>query len=277
MPHPPSKAPLGNPFIELQSVDSTNNYALAQVHAGLAQHGAAFFAHEQWAGKGQRGKTWVAERDSSLILSVVINPHPLPITQQFQLSACVAVSFCEFFSRYAGEDTCIKWPNDIYWQDRKAGGILVENVLGPDHDRGLRSATTGGILVENVISSTSWQWAIAGGGININQPSFSAELKNPVSLRQVTGRTFQTVDLAKEVCHILDQHCTELIKSGFDHIYQLYSQHLYKKGEAVRFKKGSRTFEAKVLNVSPQGGLIVQHATEEEFMWGEVEWLLPGK
>lgn len=252
MPHPPSKAPLGNPFIELQSVDSTNNYALAQVHAGLAQHGAAFFAHEQWAGKGQRGKTWVAEKDSSLIVSVVINPQPLIIAQQFQLSACVAVSFCEFFSRYAGDATSIKWPNDIYWQDRKAGGILVENV----------------------INSSKWQWAIAGMGININQPSFAEELKNPVSLRQITGRTFDTVELAKELCLILDQHFNELIDTGFDHIYQLYTSHLYKKGQVVRFKKGSRTFEATIKTISPEGRLIVQHATEEEFMWGEVEWQL---
>jgi BirA family biotin operon repressor/biotin-[acetyl-CoA-carboxylase] ligase len=239
----------------MQSVDSTNNYALAQVHAGLASHGTTFFAHEQWAGKGQRGKTWLAEKGSSLILSVVIDPKPLSITQQFQLSACVAVSFCEFFSRYAGDDTSIKWPNDIYWQDRKAGGILVENV----------------------ISANTWQWAVAGMGININQPSFDEELKNPVSLRQITGKTFDTLELAKELCLILDQHFNELIDTGFDHIYQLYTGHLYKKGQLVRFKKGPRTFEARIINVSPEGRLIVQHATEEEFIWGEIEWIIPSK
>ncbi len=53
---------LDQPFIELLSVDSTNNYALEQLHAGLAQHGTAFFAHEQSGGKGQRGKTWTAAK-----------------------------------------------------------------------------------------------------------------------------------------------------------------------------------------------------------------------
>ena len=125
-----------------------------------------------------------------------------------------------------------------------------------------------------MINASRWQSAVAGGGININQPAFPPDLKNPVSLRQITGKTFQATDLAKEVCLILDQHFNELLDSGFDHIYQLYTSHLYKKGQAVRFKKGSRTFEATVLNVSPEGRLIVQHATEEEFMWGEVEWVL---
>jgi BirA family biotin operon repressor/biotin-[acetyl-CoA-carboxylase] ligase len=256
----------------MQSVDSTNNYALAQVHAGLAPHGTTFFAHEQWAGKGQRGKTWLAEKGSSLILSVVIDPKPLSITQQFQLSACVAVSFCEFFSRYAGDDTSIKWPNDIYWQDRKAGGILIENVIGTN--------TWPPIAIGEAVSSqhqSQWRWAIAGIGVNINQPSFHEELKNPVSLRQITGKTFDTLELAKELCLILDQHFNELIDAGFDHIYQLYTDHLYKKGQQVRFKKGPRSFEATVINVSPEGRLIVQHATEEEFIWGEVEWIIPQK
>lgn len=253
MPHPPFQGhPIGSPFIEMQSVDSTNNYALAQVHAGLAQHGAVFFTHEQWAGKGQRGKTWVAERDSSLIVSAVIDPKPLLITQQFQLSACAATAFCEFFNKYAGNDTCIKWPNDIYWQDRKAGGILIENVIG-----------AGG----------NWQWAVIGVGININQASFSGELKNPVSLRQITGKSFDTVELAKELCSILDRRFQGLIQEGFAETYQFYNDHLYKKDKTVRFKKGARTFEALVKSVSIEGQLIVQHATEEAFDWGSVEWV----
>jgi BirA family biotin operon repressor/biotin-[acetyl-CoA-carboxylase] ligase len=261
LPDPSFKAAtIGSPFIEMQSVDSTNNYALAQVHAGLAQHGAVFFTHEQWAGKGQRGKTWVAEKDSSLILSAVIDPKPLPVSQQFQLSACAAVAFCEFFNNYAGDDTCIKWPNDIYWQDRKAAGILIENVIrssGPDNQ-----------------SAAGWQWAVIGVGININQGNFPADMKNPVSLRQITGRSFDTVALAKELCAILDKHFSHLIQHGPEAIYRYYNDHLYKKGQPVRFKKGSRLFEAQIQSVSPEGKLVVKHATEEELAWGEVEWVL---
>ena len=92
------------------------------------QHGMAIFAREQTSGKGQRGKNWVSEKDANIVLSILLNPYPLGIQDQFKLSVCVSVSIYEFFSRYAGDETKIKWPNDLYWRDRKAGGILIENV-----------------------------------------------------------------------------------------------------------------------------------------------------
>jgi BirA family biotin operon repressor/biotin-[acetyl-CoA-carboxylase] ligase len=281
LPHPLSQGSIGSPFIELQSVDSTNNYALERVHAGLASHGAAFFSHEQVAGKGQRGKTWVAEKNSSLILSVVIKPAALSLTQLFQLSACAAVSIYEFFCQYAGDETTIKWPNDLYWQDRKAGGVLIENVVGGGQQSAVgsgqstvsRQQSAPSSVIGNQ-SSTQWQWAVIGMGININQPAFDPGLKNPVSLRQITGREFETMALAKELCFILEKNYRDLVEKGFDQIYRAYNDHLYKKGQSVRFRKGSRSFEATVQKVTDQGTLLVQHTIEEEFKWGEVEWII---
>ncbi|MFI5134060.1 MAG: hypothetical protein ACHQEB_06975, partial [Chitinophagales bacterium] len=76
MSQPLSHNIIGAPFIELQSVDSTNNHARSLIHEGLAQHGMVIFAHEQLAGKGQRGKTWTAEKDTNIIMSVIIEPRP---------------------------------------------------------------------------------------------------------------------------------------------------------------------------------------------------------
>jgi BirA family biotin operon repressor/biotin-[acetyl-CoA-carboxylase] ligase len=258
----PSQTPIGTPFIELQSVDSTNNYALERLRAGLASHGTAFFAHEQVAGKGQRGKIWTAEKDKSLVLSVVIDPRPLTLSRQFQLSACVSISVWELFQSYTRDDAVsIKWPNDLYWQDKKAGGILIENIVG-----GLQPADDSGL-------SAGWQWAVTGMGININQTSFP-ELPNAVSLSQITGKQFHTIDLARELCQILQNNFALLAREGFDKTYRTYISRLYKKDQPVRFKKGSRSFEAVVKTVSPEGRLVVQHAMEEEFTLGEVEWVL---
>ncbi len=189
MPQALFTIPSGSPFVELQSVDSTNNYARQLIHAaalpdrqGMAQHGMAIFTHEQVAGKGQRGKTWNTEKGANIALSILINPQGLSINNQFYLSACAAVVVHEFFSKYAGDETKIKWPNDLYWQDRKAGGILIESVIrGSDLGVG------------------SWPWAIIGIGININQTSFEG-LPNPVSLKQITGKNFEPLVLAKELC-----------------------------------------------------------------------------
>jgi BirA family biotin operon repressor/biotin-[acetyl-CoA-carboxylase] ligase len=250
--------PIGSPFIELQSVDSTNNYARQQIHAGLAQHGLAIFSHEQVAGKGQRGKVWTTERGSNLILSIVVKPQPLPLTQQFRLSACVAVAIHEFFIKYAGDDTKIKWPNDLYWQDRKAGGILIENIVG---------------IQEPGAGSREWI-SIIGIGININQTFFHPEIKNPVSLKQITGKIFNPVNLAKELCVVLEKRFAELIEDGFENIYNTYLTHLYKRKATVKLKKDSKIFETMIEGVSPTGKLITQHGILEEFYFGEVEWMI---
>src|SRR5258708_3284634 len=153
--------PIGHSFIELQSVDSTNNYAMARAAAGDAAHGTLFFAYEQWAGKGQRGRTWTSIPGENIILSAVLEPVALPASQAFLLSACVALACHDLFSQYAGpEQPLIKWPNDLYWRDRKAGGILIENSF----------------------KGNQWTLAIAGMGININQVVFPATARNPVSL-----------------------------------------------------------------------------------------------
>lgn len=256
MPELPDSNPIGFPFIELQSVDSTNNYAMALAHEGLAQHGMAVFSHEQTAGKGQRGKSWLALKGSNIVLSLIIKPDALQLTQQFQLSALVAVAVHQFLSHYAGEETKIKWPNDVYWRDRKAAGILIENIIS--------SKESGG---------GKWQWAIAGIGININQTEYPPELQNPVSLKQITGRTYSPIELSKELCQLLDLYYHKLINNGFSAIYECYQQNLYKKNKPVRLKKGNRVFEALILGVAENGQLVTQHGIEERFDFGEVEWV----
>jgi BirA family transcriptional regulator, biotin operon repressor / biotin---[acetyl-CoA-carboxylase] ligase len=245
------------PFIELQSVDSTNNYARQQIHVGLAQHGMAIFAHEQTAGKGQRGKVWTSEKGANIALSIIINPQSLRLTQQFQLSACAAVAVHEFFNKYAGDGATIKWPNDLYWQDRKAGGILIESGVG-SRESGVNT----------------WQWAIVGIGINVNQTSFPADLHNPVSLKQITGKDFNPLLLAKEITGCLKKYFQQLLTVGFDGIYNAYISNLYKRNEKVKLRKNNRVFEAIVKTVLPTGRLVVNHAIEEEFDFGEVEWII---
>jgi BirA family biotin operon repressor/biotin-[acetyl-CoA-carboxylase] ligase len=252
LPQPSAIQTIGTPFVELQSVDSTNNYARELIHAGLAQNGMAVFTHEQVAGKGQRGKAWASQKDVNIAISFVINPSTLQLAQQIQLSACVAVALHDFFMQYGGDDTKVKWPNDLYWQDRKAGGILIENIIG---------------------TSGNWDWSIIGIGMNINQTFFPPHLPNPVSLKQITGHDFELITLARELCICLDKRYKELINSGFEPIYTQYLQQLYKLNEKVKLKKDNRVFEAVVKGVSPMGKLIVKHGMEEEFGFGEVEWL----
>ena len=274
MPLPFAGNPIGKPFIELQSIDSTNKYAMALVHGdilpdgqGEPQHGMAIFSHEQTAGKGQRGKNWVSEKDANIALSILLNPFPLSIPDQFKLSVCIAASARHLFSKYAGDETKIKWPNDLYWRDRKAGGVLIENVIGSLAP----IATALGIGPEK---SEAWKWSVVGIGININQTSFPVGLPNPVSLKQITGRNYEPVELAKELCSIIEENYQTLIAGNFETVFSKYLAHLYKKDEKVKLKKGNRVFETTIKGVSATGQLITQHSIEESFEFGEVEWIL---
>jgi BirA family transcriptional regulator, biotin operon repressor / biotin---[acetyl-CoA-carboxylase] ligase len=254
--HPSALSTIGKPFIELQSVDSTNNYARSLIGQNSGANGTAVFAHEQLKGKGQRGKQWTSQKDENLILSIIIEPKIVEIKQPFQLTASIALAVQQFFSEHTGEATFIKWPNDLYWNDKKAGGILVENIISSGDD-----------------GTPNWKWAIAGIGININQTEFPPDLPNPVSLKQITGKNNDPIELSKELCnHISDQ--LELLRlKQFDKIHDEYNKRLYKKEEMIRLKKSNRIFEARLKGVSSSGKLIVEHGIREEFSFEEVEWL----
>jgi BirA family transcriptional regulator, biotin operon repressor / biotin---[acetyl-CoA-carboxylase] ligase len=120
---------IGNPFIELQQVESTNNYATGMVHEGMAQHGMVVFANHQTKGKGQHNRTWLSEEGKNIAMSVILQPPGLALSQSFLISMATALGVQRFFAKYAGSETKVKWPNDLYWRDRKAGGILIENIV----------------------------------------------------------------------------------------------------------------------------------------------------
>ena len=244
MPHPAIPGAIGNPFIILETVDSTNNYAMQKVQSGQAPHGITWFAREQTAGKGQRGKSWLTTANQNIMLSTVIQPA-LAGSQQFLLSAAVALACYDFYKNYAVDEISIKWPNDLYWRDRKAGGILIENVFrGQD-----------------------WSFAVVGIGININQVQFDAALPNPVSLKQITGRNFDVVELGKELCNCLNKRYRQLPGD----ILQQYQQVLYKLNQPVVLKKGNVVFETIIRGVSAAGRLLTHDVVDREFEFGEVE------
>ena len=256
----------------LESVDSTNNYAMAGVRQGHVKHGDAFFAMEQHAGKGQRSKTWQTEPGSNIIITLALRPGVLLLPQQFRFSMAIALAAHDFFSHYAGSETTVKWPNDIYWRDRKAGGILIENVVGaellsaPSGSTGNPSASSG------VSAFNNWQWAITGIGININQTVFPEFLQHAVSLKQITGRHWDVIALAKELCDCIHQRYQQL-QTGID-LLPAYNATLYKKGEPARFKTNGRVFNAVVKEVTCTGELVLSGGMDEEYSFGEIEWLI---
>ena len=178
---------LGEPLIELSEIDSTNMYAMEQIHAQKALSGSVYQTDFQTNGKGQHGRIWESQRGENLLCTYILELNTLKQgknwvpSEQLGFSAAVALGAQAFFMEFAGEETKIKKPNDIYWRDRKAGGILIENI----------------------VRGTDWTWTVIGIGLNINQTRFSNEAGNPVSLKQITGKDWDIKTMQKKLAEAL--------------------------------------------------------------------------
>jgi BirA family biotin operon repressor/biotin-[acetyl-CoA-carboxylase] ligase len=189
---------LGAPLIELSTIDSTNIYAMAQIKAGLSKSGSCYTADFQTNGKGQHGRVWESSKGQNLLCSYILELNTLDTLKnwtpadQIGFSAAIALGIRAFFDAHTNGDTKIKRPNDIYWRDRKAGGILIENLL----------------------KGTEWTWAVVGIGININQTVFSPEAPNPVSLKQITGRDWDILSLQEALSKALTKSIQDWLMMG---------------------------------------------------------------
>ncbi len=228
---------LGDPLVILDCVDSSNNYAMGELNAREIREGTGYLALSQTAGKGQRGKTWYSAPGQSLMLSLVLQPVRLKAEQQFPLSAAVALAGFDLMAWALGPENCrIKWSNDLYWGDRKAGGILIENIL-----RG-----------------NAWVFSVVGIGINLNQEIFPPELPNPVSFFQATGKVFDPVAVARRFCSLLEPRYSLLLDGGTEALLREYGSRLYRLDQTCRFQDSAGILEAIPRGVLPDGQLVLE-------------------
>jgi len=197
---------LGAPLIELSTIDSTNIYAMGQIKEGLAKSGSCYTADFQTHGKGQHGRVWESSKGQNLLCSYILELKTLDTSKKWApndqngFSAAIALGARTFFDAYTNGDTQIKRPNDIYWRDRKAGGILIENQL----------------------KGKEWTWAVVGIGININQTVFSPEAPNPVSLKQITGRDWDILSLQEALSKALTHSIQDWLMEGDEKTIQAF-------------------------------------------------------
>ena len=169
----------------------------------------------------------------------------------FVLSAAMALGCYDFIKDSGLPAVSIKWPNDVYSGDRKAAGILIENIY--------RGAT--------------WDWAVVGVGVNINQESFPPDINKAVSFKMITGQHYNPVKLGKSLFSYLLYQFNRLKTAPVEAIMDEYNSYLYRKGEQVKLKKGNIVFSARIDGVSAKGELISTAATQELYNVGEVEFV----
>ncbi len=236
-------------WIELDTIDSTNNYAMELIRDKKAMNGMAVFSAHQTKGKGQRGKEWKDEGGESLSCSFIIEPEIYGLKNHFHLIALTASAIRKVVEATIRIPVHIKWPNDIYVGNQKAGGILIESVTrGKD-----------------------WNYAVIGFGINVNQRLFDETLPNPVSLRQLTGKSYDIKRLAEDCLNILIK---DLQQRSYPEILSLYSKYLYKLNQTVTLHTPSGIITDILKGITEDGLLMIGEKTLQIFAPGDVQWIL---
>ncbi len=255
---------IGHKKIILDEIDSTNVYAWQLIHNNQAEHGLAVFAHHQTNGKGQFGNTWTNEPCKSLLVSYTWDIKSIPYPYcSFLFIAMVTVSLYECIKNILPislqPKLFIKWPNDLYYENNKLGGILIENRVVACADMPLSSV-----------------WLVVGIGVNINQISFPIYLKNPISLQQIIHQVIQPLDILDQLSNILDKNWQLFKHKPTDDTYiHYYNQYLYKRHEWVKFKKSNQLMSLQIDSVDKDGLLYTTKKELRGFMHGEIQWILP--
>ena len=188
------------------------------------------YAGYQTAGRGQTGNGWESEEGKNLICSILLPPNK----NLYFLNIAVSVAII----RLIGEQFTIKWPNDIYWQDKKLAGILLENA----------------------IVGSEIKYSIAGIGLNVNQTVFTSDAPNPVSLKQITGKEYNVDQLMTELLDAVQA----VLHESEECIWSEYKAHLFRREGYWSYEDQNGRFKAKIEDVLPSGEIVLRDASNKE-------------
>ena len=245
-------------MIHLNETDSTNRY-LQQLCQEAGNNKVEEFttvcADYQTAGKGQRGNSWEAAKGANLLFSFVCYPTFVPIRQQFVLSQLISLGIKETLDEYCS-DISIKWPNDIYWKEKKMCGILVENDL----------------------QGNSIGRCISGIGLNINQEVFLSDAPNPISLKQITGKHYQRETILEKVMQRIEQSYQKLKEDSAyaSELATRYAASLFRREGLHCYQDKDGLFNARLVRVEADGRFVLMDEANQErsYLFKEVQYVL---
>lgn len=240
-------------IIHIRETNSTNNYLKELLQTQNVDEGTVVWADFQSAGKGQRGNGWESEAEKNILFSIVLFPSFVKAGEQFILSQIVSLAVANCLQEYT-EGISIKWPNDIYWNEKKICGILLENT----------------ILEDNI------GYSVAGIGININQEIYRSDVPNPVSLKQITNRDYNLEEILKTVVDNINVYYQQIKIGKTDSLIKQYKESLFRKDGYHLYNDGISNFLARIQDVDSSGILILKTKEGEErhFTFKEVKYII---
>lgn len=235
-------------IIELESVDSTNNYAKRYLQNYKHQEDTLIFSHSQTQGRGNANNSWHTEPNKNIILSLVLFPN-IDIKKNFYISISVSLSILEFLD-LKKISAKIKWPNDIYVEDKKISGILIENTIN-----------------NNIITDS-----IIGIGLNLNQTEFSNSLPNPISVKNIINKDSNLNDDIFSLTNIIITNIKK--KFLYDKIKEKYLKNLYRFQIFANFQINDEIIIGKIIDIDNFGQIIIELAKGErkKFAFKEIKF-----
>jgi BirA family biotin operon repressor/biotin-[acetyl-CoA-carboxylase] ligase len=248
---------VGQNTIHLKSVASTNSYASELLRQIKLSEGSVIYTNNQEKGRGQRGNRWESEPNKNVALSLVLYPTFLSAEKQFLLTKITSVAVADLMAemlegREKAQQISIKWPNDIYVNNQKIAGILIENNLR-----------------ESSIQST-----IIGIGVNVNQLVFSSDI-NATSLHLFANKEFDLMEVMERLCEFLEARYLQLKANKLEIIDADYIKSLYRLNEWANYRSNNEQFVGKIMGVSTIGKLLVElrNADVKEFDLKEITFV----
>jgi len=244
----------GRQMIHLETVDSTNSFINKLLLHDRLPEGAAILSHEQTAGRGQAGEQWISEQGKNILVSIIYYPSFISIQRVFMLSKAFSLGVYDCIREILREDVKIKWPNDIYFRNKKLGGILIENSIR-----------------NSVLNHT-----LLGIGLNLNQEVFPATLPNPVSLKMILGKELDLHEFFNGLCNSLEHRYLQLKAGHTEDINEDYLNALYRFGEFHDYQNNAEKFKGKITGIGDDGKIMMirENGIIEKYDFKEVRFVI---
>lgn len=239
-------------FSVVDEIDSTNDEAARQLAAGRATP-FAILARRQTRGRGRFGRAWHSDSTANLYVSFAFRPRVEPQRMQ-TLTLWMGVNVCELLANFTGIAPGIKWPNDILFDGRKAGGMLTEARVDSDQIRDL----------------------VFGLGLNVNSASgdWPAELsRRAIALSEVTGARLDINRLAAALIgRVLLAWQRFADGDHNDTFADLWHRYDLLRGKPITLHEGGRRHHGVVTGLDDEGALLLRSSTghAQRFRAGEV-------
>jgi len=224
---------MGKNLVYVPECHSTNTLAWELCQRTAAAEGTAIVTDNQTRGRGQRGNEWVSEPYKNLTFTLILKPTFLKPTDQFNLTIAISLALHDFLTQRNVGTVKIKWPNDILINNRKAGGILIENSLTRD----------------------TIQYSLVGIGLNVNQESFL--ISTATSMKVSSGDGFVLNDELASLLEHLELRYLQLRSGKIDELKNDYLRSLYGRGELRTFIDADGEWQGMLEGVSQQGKLLI--------------------